>query len=103
MCCKLLMGHGGSLSLHCLLVGFLERQARACLGSPSSFHPKDRRSTNASAKVPDLVFSPKTCVACSKNGRDAEFVCRSRQRNLPGAADKRRTRCLKTWTGRVSR
>jgi hypothetical protein len=55
-----------------------------------------RGSTNASAKAPDLAFLPKRCVACSKNGRDAESVSRSHQWNLLGETGKRGTRFLKT-------
>jgi catechol 2,3-dioxygenase-like lactoylglutathione lyase family enzyme len=60
-----------------LAAGWLPGTAGACLGSPSLFHRKDPPSTNASVKAPDLAFLPKTCVACSKNGRDAESVFRS--------------------------
>src|SRR6266581_7173845 len=100
--CHLPRAAGGSLSLRRLLVGSLERQARACPGSPSLFHPRDPRSTNASAKAPDLAFLPKTCVACSKNGRDAESASGSHQWNLPGEAGKRGTRFLKMWMETVS-
>ena len=59
--------------------GWLPGTAGAGLpGMASLFHPKDLWSTNASAKAPDSAFLPKTCVACSKNGRDAESISRSR-------------------------
>src|SRR5262249_18755415 len=93
--CQLPKEPGGSCSPRRRLVGSLERQARARLGWPWLFHPKDRRSTCESAKTPDLAFLPKTCVVCSKNGRDAESASRSHQWNPPGEAGKPGTRFLK--------
>src|SRR5215471_9331103 len=100
--CRLPKGAAGSWSLRLPRVGCPERQAPGCLGLPSLFHLKDRRGSNASAKTQDLVFLLKTCVACSKNGRDAESVSRLHQWKLHGEPGKRGTRFLKMSTGTVS-